>query len=79
VYCFPVNRLGYARVSHGGLSDTEVQMGRFRFPQAGSSASDNDHLTTDPEQVERDVLFNPVLVRLLMCLLLFVSLLLCRL
>ena len=61
-----MNRLGYARVSHGGLSDTEVQIGRFRIPQEGSTVSDNDHITIDPQRVESEVLFNPVLVLVFM-------------
>lgn len=51
-------RLGYARITHGGLSDTEVQVGRFRIPQNLSSFADNEHVTTDPQHVEEDVRFN---------------------
>ena len=53
-----VDRLGYARITHGGLSDTEVQVGRFRIPQNSLSFVDNEHVTTDPDQVEEDVRFN---------------------
>lgn len=55
---FVLFRLGYARITHGGLSDTEVQVGRFRFPQDLSSFTDNEHVTTDPQLVDEDVWFN---------------------
>jgi len=51
-------RLGYARITHGGLSDTEVQVGRFRIPQDLSSFADNEQVTIDPQYVAKDVLFN---------------------
>lgn len=51
-------RLGYARITHGGLSDTEVQVGQFRIPHDLSSFADNEHITTDPQLVEKDVRFN---------------------
>eukprot|EP00058_Branchiostoma_floridae_P025645 XP_002611135.1 hypothetical protein BRAFLDRAFT_88466 [Branchiostoma floridae] len=50
-------RLGYARVSHGGLSDTEVQMAKFRIPHDPQSYHDNGRLTTDPAEVEPQVRF----------------------
>jgi len=52
-------RLGYARITHGGLSDTEVQVGRFRIPQDPSSFADNEHISIDPQSVDEDVRFNP--------------------
>eukprot|EP00058_Branchiostoma_floridae_P025642 XP_002611132.1 hypothetical protein BRAFLDRAFT_88469 [Branchiostoma floridae] len=52
-----LTRLGYARVSHGGLSDTEVQMAKFRIPHDPQSYHDNGRLTTDPAEVEPQVLF----------------------
>ena len=51
-------RLGYARITHGGLSDTEVQVGRFRIPHDLSSFADNEHITTDLQHVDKDVRFN---------------------
>jgi len=55
---FVTCRLGYARISHGGLSDTELQLGRFRVPQDPSSFTDHYHTTTNPEDVDEDVRFN---------------------
>ncbi|KAK7498732.1 hypothetical protein BaRGS_00010109 [Batillaria attramentaria] len=53
-------RLGYARVTHGGLSDTEVQIGRFRIPEDPKNFVDNRRLTKDPARVDKDLLFNSV-------------------
>lgn len=52
-----LRKLGFARISHGGLSDTEVQVGRFLIPD-DKSVTDNDKLVTDPELVEDDVRFS---------------------
>ncbi|XP_076447003.1 PGAP2-interacting protein-like [Babylonia areolata] len=53
-------RLGYARISHGGLSDTEVQLGHFEIPRDRDSYQDNTRLTTDPSKVDAARRFNPV-------------------
>lgn len=50
-------RLGYARISHGGLSDTEVQMAKFRIPPAGTTYQDNEILTTSPKDVPENIRF----------------------
>ena len=50
-------RLGYARISHGGLSDTEAQIAKFRIPLAGEKYQDNVILTTSPKDVTEDIRF----------------------
>lgn len=50
-------RLGYARISHGGLSDTEVQMAKFRIPPSGEKYHDNDIKTTSPKDVAENIRF----------------------
>ncbi|KAH9513982.1 Protein cwh43 [Bulinus truncatus] len=53
-------RLGYARISHGGLSDTEVQLGTFQIPDDPGQYDDNKKVTIYPEQqnIDRTLLFN---------------------
>ena len=52
-----VYRQGYARITHGGLSDTELQMARFQIPD-GPDYTDNTKVTYETDQIESDVLFN---------------------
>jgi len=58
LFIYVLFRLGYARITHGGLSDTELQIGRFRIPQDLSSFTDNEHITVDPQRVDTDSRFN---------------------
>ncbi|PVD34675.1 hypothetical protein C0Q70_05952 [Pomacea canaliculata] len=53
-------RLGYARISHGGLSDTELQLGRFQIPKNLRDYKDNEKMITDSRHVDSSVQFNPV-------------------
>lgn len=51
-------RLGYARISHGGLSDTEIQVGRFRVPDDSDDVKDNDRIVTDTKEVDTSIRFS---------------------
>ncbi len=62
-----VSRLGYARISHGGLSDTEIQMARFRIPENPNDFSDHDVYETNPDNVEPDVRFSSRSVSISIC------------
>ena len=50
-------KLGYARVSHAGLSDTELQMARWKIP-TDKSEPDNMKISTDNDHVLTHVKFN---------------------
>lgn len=50
-------RLGYSRISHGGLSDTEVQMAKFRIPPPGQRYQDNEIVTTSAKDVPESIRF----------------------
>ncbi|ESO05364.1 hypothetical protein HELRODRAFT_111285 [Helobdella robusta] len=53
-----LRRLGYARLSHGGLSDTEIQMARFSIPTHGADWHDDNIITTNPNKVDQSVRFS---------------------
>lgn len=56
-----LKRLGYARISHGGLSDTELQMGTWQLHTEGDGGEDNDQVSTDErDAVDESIRFNPV-------------------
>ena len=51
--------VGYARITHAGLTDTEIQMARFEIP-TNKQYKDNSVIVTDPSAVpDQSVLFNP--------------------
>ena len=50
-------RQGYARISHAGLSDTEVQIARFLIPDDLNDYSDNGRTTTSPSDVPETIHF----------------------
>lgn len=53
-----LQKLGYARITHGGLSDTEVQIAKFHIPDNLDNYKDNTRLTTDPSKVDGRLHFN---------------------
>lgn len=57
---YTVHRLGYARITHGGLSDTELQMARFEIPDDPDNFKDNSRVTYDTENnlIPEEVKFN---------------------
>ncbi|ESP05150.1 hypothetical protein LOTGIDRAFT_208084 [Lottia gigantea] len=52
-------RLGYARITHGGLSDTELQMAKFKIPRDVNNFKDHDIVTSNPDIPPKSNLFNP--------------------
>jgi hypothetical protein len=50
--------VGYARITHGGLTDTEIQMAKFKFP-TDEKFDDHPIVVTDPSVVtNQSLLFN---------------------
>ncbi|XP_072170966.1 PGAP2-interacting protein-like [Diadema setosum] len=52
-----LRRLGFARITHGGLSDTEVQVAKFEIPDS-KKFEDNDMVVTSKSAVDRSVQFS---------------------
>jgi hypothetical protein len=52
------SRVGYARITHAGLTDTEIQMAKFQIPTS-EQFEDYSQIIIDPSAVpDQSLLFN---------------------
>ena len=50
-------RQGYARISHAGLSDTEIQLAKFSVPDDLENYKDNEGTTTEAHDIPEALQF----------------------
>ncbi|XP_006823676.1 PGAP2-interacting protein-like [Saccoglossus kowalevskii] len=53
-------RVGYARISHGGVTDTEIQLAKFTIPDNHRNYKDNNYMTINPDDIDQSLHFPSV-------------------